>query len=144
MDPTKNTLDNELYHYGVVGMKWGIRRTPEELGRKKKTTKKKSKNQKIKEQRLKDLRRRRLLSDEELKKKTERLRLEKEFKNLSLDDLRKEKETGKDYVVDILKDVGKTTATGILSGTAFYLVKAAITGKVDAQEFIKAITPKKR
>ena len=28
---------NELKHYGVKGMKWGIRRTPEQLGRAKKT-----------------------------------------------------------------------------------------------------------
>lgn len=26
-------MDNELKHYGVKGMKWGIRRTPAELGR---------------------------------------------------------------------------------------------------------------
>lgn len=26
--------ESELYHYGVKGMKWGIRRTPEQLGRK--------------------------------------------------------------------------------------------------------------
>lgn len=29
--------ENELKHYGVKGMKWGIRRTPEQLGRARKT-----------------------------------------------------------------------------------------------------------
>lgn len=32
------TYANELYHYGVKGMKWGVRRTPEQLGHRKKAS----------------------------------------------------------------------------------------------------------
>jgi hypothetical protein len=31
--------NNELYHHGVKGMKWGVRRTPEQLGRREKRLK---------------------------------------------------------------------------------------------------------
>lgn len=36
-------LNNELYHYGVPGMKWGVRRNPSELSAVKEATRKKRK-----------------------------------------------------------------------------------------------------
>ena len=30
--------NNELYHYGVLGMHWGVRRTPEQLGHRTKSS----------------------------------------------------------------------------------------------------------
>ncbi len=53
-DPFPYIFDNELYHHGIKGMKWGVRRTPEQLGHKK--------------IRFRD-RRRRNESDEEYKKR---------------------------------------------------------------------------
>ena len=35
---------NELYHHGVKGQKWGVRRNPDQLGRKASTTKKRKNN----------------------------------------------------------------------------------------------------
>lgn len=35
---------NELYHHGVKGMKWGVRRNPDQLGRKASTAKKRKNN----------------------------------------------------------------------------------------------------
>lgn len=66
---------NELYHYGVLGMKWGIRRSARNFvsklsgskNKKKSTTPKKT----VK-----------TMSNEELRAKTERLRLEQEYKNV--------------------------------------------------------------
>lgn len=42
---------DELYHYGVKGQRWGIRRTPEQLGHKIKKLEKK--NRKLNEKSIK-------------------------------------------------------------------------------------------
>lgn len=45
-------MDEELYHHGIKGMRWGVRRSPEQLGHNRKS--KASKSQQIKQAR-KDL-----------------------------------------------------------------------------------------
>ena len=103
--------NGELMHYGVLGMKWGVRRSRPSSGGSKPTSKKgktddasdpkktvkaesKPKKRKISE-----------LSDEELRQKISRLQMEKQYR-----DLAKNRETmnkGKNFTSDFLKAAGK-------------------------------------
>ena len=74
--------NNELYHYGVLGMRWGIRRN-RSISSGKSSNKRKSTNQKAvqkskpKPKTVKDL------SNDELKAKITRLELEKRYRDLN-------------------------------------------------------------
>ena len=103
--------EQALVHYGILGMKWGVRRSKAELARargkktsdsgddsddKKQTTAKRSKS--ISE-----------MSDDELRKSVQRLQLEKQYRDLNP----KQVSAGQKIVDKILKDVVVPAATEV-------------------------------
>lgn len=105
--------DNTLKHYGVLGMKWGVRRTDAQLARarggkssgssknvftafKKKFDEKKEREAKMK-----------AMSDDELRRRVQRLEMEKRYSQLTT----KEKSRGQKVVEDILANTARSVGT---------------------------------
>lgn len=125
-------MGEELYHYGVIGQKWHVRRTPEQLGHKKLNESKKSsiffkkRNSNKTKQRITKNKKTsystesiktshkkksvKKMSDEELNKAIQRLELEKKYKDLDRSVNSKTTSRGKKIVYDVLETSGKNIA----------------------------------
>jgi hypothetical protein len=125
-------MTDELYHYGVKGMKWGIRRTPANLGHKTKAA-----DSEQKRQRKSDLKNRRRLSDKDLDQKIERLKKEKQFKELSESDIA----PGRTAVKKFLKSNGGKVLSNAAVGAFTYAGYVALTGNVDPRQAAGYIFP---
>lgn len=108
-----------LVHYGVLGMKWGVRRTPAQLGHrtKPKTIKRSRESPKPKPKEVqsesssppkKSIHE---LSDAELREAISRLELEKRYKELARSANPPKTNEGKKFVENILKKSGENIAT---------------------------------
>ena len=123
-------MDNELYHHGVKGMKWGVRKTPVRsssgatrkrksntlsLFKKKKTTHKVSSanSSPAQTKSIKDM------SDDELRKKVERVRLEQQYQQLDPKTVSRGKRITKrvmdDIIVPAAVDIGKQAVKSIMA-----------------------------
>ena len=70
------------------------------------------------------------MSDVDLKKRIERMKLEKEYKNLVDEDIA----PGKKYIFEILSAIGKKTIPTAAAGALAYGVKVAMTKQFDIEE----------
>lgn len=120
-----------LQHYGVKGMKWGIRRyqnadgTLTTAGRQRQSAQKKRD----------DVRKRGTLTNAQLKAKIERIQLERQLRTLTEQEIY----PGRAIARDILKSIGQKTITTIGTGALLYAGKAAITKEFNPKEFGNAI-----
>ena len=113
-------MDNELYHHGVKGMKWGVKKTPvrsssgatrkrksNTLSLFKKTTRNASVSKSLPAQTksVKDM------SDDELRRKIERVRLEQQYQQLNPGTVSKGRRIAKrvmnNVIVPAAEDLGK-------------------------------------
>ena len=104
-------LINFLAHYGVKGMKWGVRKRSGGNSGRTKFSRPANK-----------------LSNAEIKRRIDRLETEKKY-----DKLNKGETKGKDFVEDVLSSVGRNVAKTVLTGASLLAIKTAVEAKFGAE-----------
>lgn len=137
--------DNQLLHYGILGMKWGVRRTPAQLararGEKPSQSDSKSSISKTKSSSSSTKKRSSEMSEDELRSKIQRLELEKRYKDLLSATAPPPKSTrGKDFVMRVIEKSGENILTQLTTDVMGKAVNATF-GKLLNDP--KLVNPKK-
>ena len=105
----KIKMENELYHFGIKGMKWGIRRYQNKDGSLTAAGKKRYSDSSSVNDGIKDL------TDQELRDRINRLNLEKQYRDLTTPSGQKQVNKGKQFVTSVLETSGKNIATQLVT-----------------------------
>ena len=138
--------NNELLHYGILGMKWGVRRTPEQLRRARGELKSESdggskKTNSSKSSSSSGKKRTSEMTEDELRSKIQRLELEKRYKDLMKATAPPPKSTkGRDFVQRVLEKSGENIMTQLTTVVMGKAVNATI-GKMFGDDNL--VNPKK-
>lgn len=113
---------NSLYHFGILGMRWGVRRKLGSDGRVVEGSKGSEDFQKARDIKKKGAKN---LSNAELKAYVDRMNLEKQYSKLN----EKEVSAGKKFVSDVLVGAGKTALTTFVSKQMTTQLEKVVTKK---------------
>ena len=96
--------EEELMHYGVLGMRWGVRRASKRTGSSKKGKKKKASGQPQQQRRM---------SNKELQSRVKRMKLEKQYRELTSELIPKEK-SKIEKLISTAETVSKLSSSGLI------------------------------